>query len=85
MSAINKLMATDAEIFDIFAHLKELADQCEKKGFTFMFTASVYNTNKEYTNEMHANNISNEESRILMFMHQEEITKNQITNLLIKK
>jgi hypothetical protein len=83
--SVNRLKATDAEIYDIFAHLKEIADACEKKGFAFMFTASVYNLNKEYTNEMHANGMSAEESRILLYMHSEEITKNQITNLLNKK
>lgn len=75
-------MANDTTISAIFADLKKIADQCEKNGLTFMFNASVYNTNKEYTNEMHANNIGPEESRILLYMHSEEITKNQITNLL---
>jgi len=83
--SVNRLKATDAEIFDIFAHLQEIADACEKKGFSFMFTASVYNLNKEYTNEMHANNLSPEESRILLFMHSEEIIKNQLQNHLTTK
>jgi hypothetical protein len=85
MSAINKLMAKSIEIDSIFADLKKIADRCDKIGFTYMLTASVYNLNKEYTNEMHANGMTAEESRILLFMHQEEITKNQITNLLNKK
>lgn len=81
----NKIMANDTTINAIFADLKRIADQCEKKHLTFMFSASIYNMNKEYTNEMHANNIGPEESRILLYMHSEEVTKNQITNLLIKK
>lgn len=83
--SVNRLKATDADIFDIFAHLKEIADACEKKGFAFMFTASIYNLNKEYTNEMHANGMSPEESRILLYMHSEEIIKNQLQNHLTKK
>lgn len=83
--SINKLMANENEINSIFADLKQIADRCDKIGFTYMLTASVYNTNKEYTNEMHANGMSNEESRILMYLHSEEVTKNQLANLLIKK
>jgi len=82
--AINKLMAKSIEIDAIFADLKKIADRCDKIGFTYMLTASVYNLNKEYTNEMHANNMSAEESRILLFMHQEEIIKNQLQNHLTK-
>jgi len=83
--SVNRLKATDAEIFDIFAHLQEIADACDKIGFTYMLTASVYNLNKEYTNEMHANGMTNEESRILLFMHSEEIIKNQLQNHLTTK
>ena len=77
-------MAKSIEIDAIFADLKKIADRCDKIGFTYMLTASVYNLNKEYTNEMHANNMSAEESRILLFMHQEEIIKNQLQNHLTK-
>jgi hypothetical protein len=81
MSAINKLMANNSEIDAIFADLKKIADRCDKIGFTYMLTASVYNLNKEYTNEMHAGSMSPEESRVLLYMHCEEIIKNQVQNL----
>lgn len=83
--SVNKLMAKSIEIDAIFAHLKQIAELCDKVGFTYMLTASVYNLNEEYTNEMHANNLSPEESRILLFMHAEEVTKNQLQNLLTNK
>jgi hypothetical protein len=82
--ATNKLMAKSIEIDAIFADLKKIADRCDQIGFTYMLTASVYNLNKEYTNEMHANAMSAEESRVLLFMHSEEIIKNQLQNHLTK-
>lgn len=76
--ALNKKMATDSEINDIFAHLKDLTDALSKQGFSFVFTASVYNEQKAYTNEIYFENIAHAETRFLLFMHNEQIIKNQL-------